>query len=836
MLAEDFKEILDNYEEESKKPLKDNEFASKMRDDFTNDLKEIISGIKSSFNEKFIVKFSPGKGSWASIPWAGIRSPESSNSFRDGFYIFFYFNFELEIVNLGLLQDIKPDIKSDKLLKRAIKLYNLIKNVPSTFLGPNEIESEDGWRDTGILFKSYKYNELNDKILENDLKNLISIYEELIPKYKEISNFETTNKEINGNKKVWLLAAGENAKYWDCFQEKNIINIGWKIGDLSKYGNDVKRIQKAIEKKYPKKKPNGEPVNQNLSSKALLDFYKNINIGDLIFIKKGIKTILGVGIVTSNYKFEKIHVREVKWLKCGEFNLSEKNISLPQKTLTRLNLDSYKPLAKIMNFPIEEYINNDINPNMDCPQEITIEYDYYTKENFLKEVVFKEGNYDNILKLLQHKKNIILEGPPGVGKTFIAKKLAYSMMGEKDKSRVEMIQFHQSYSYEDFIQGIRPTKDNFELQNGIFYKFCIRAAEDPENDYYFIIDEINRGNISKIFGELMMLIENDKRGKDFAIPLTYSDEEFFVPENIYFIGMMNTADRSLAMIDYALRRRFVFIPIEPVFDYDGDTNYNNFKNYLKNVKNVNNDLTNIIISKLIKLNETISNDEDLGDGFRIGHSYFCSDSEKDLKWYENIINYEIAPLLKEYWFDELKKAEEEIKNLLEGINFNIDNSSNNNVKNARAKTRGEIGDIKKFQHVFWRDFKEKLYLTNKILNLRIQSSGNWSAITLGNTLFEVESTCNIREDKVKCGIYIKNTNGNADEMLSLLEDKKKEIERQMGESLIWGDQRPNSKAKKISLYFNANLKNQEEREKALNWLVEHTIKFKEVFSEIIKSI
>ncbi len=225
-------------------------------------------------------------------------------------------------------------------------------------------------------------------------------------------------------------------------------------------------------------------------------------------------------------------------------------------------------------------------------------------------------------------------------------------MGEKDTSRVSMVQFHQNYSYEDFIQGYRPVENGFKLESGSFYKFCKAAEIDDERPYFFIIDEINRGNLSKIFGELMMLIECDKRGD--KLKLLYKDEWFTVPKNIRIIGMMNTADRSLAMIDYALRRRFAFFDVAPAFDSDG------FKQYLAE-KN-NNKLDKLIL--VIKtLNDTISSDESLGDGFRIGHSYFCTNKEITDRLLQSIVEYEIIPLIKEYWFDEPTKVRDWTANL-----------------------------------------------------------------------------------------------------------------------------------------------------------------------------
>jgi len=394
--------------------------------------------------------------------------------------------------------------------------------------------------------------------------------------------------------------------------------------------------------------------NERGNKRRIYKNFEDAKKGDKVIIYESTPTtaIIGMGHITKEHDGERIWIAKdedfiepveysyfstVKELKNMEF------LSNPQGSLFKLTKEEYEILMDI----IRE--QNPTRKMKTC--------DSYTKEDFLEEVFMEEKEYEDIVNLLKYKKNIILQGPPGVGKTFIAKRIAYSIMEEKDDTRIEMVQFHQSYSYEDFIMGYRPDEEGFKLKYGIFYKFCKKALNDSDKPYFFIIDEINRGNISKIFGELMMLIESDKRGPEYAIPLTYTESKFYIPENIYIIGTMNTADRSLAMLDYALRRRFCFVDIETAYDNL------NFKGYLEGKSG---ELSKIIIEKMKILNKAIENDISLGKGFCVGHSYFCIDkktiTEED---YKNIVKYEILPLLSEYWFDDYDKVLVWKKELLE---------------------------------------------------------------------------------------------------------------------------------------------------------------------------
>ena len=292
----------------------------------------------------------------------------------------------------------------------------------------------------------------------------------------------------------------------------------------------------------------------------------------------------------------------------------------------------------------------------------------YSIEDLVASGVFLgEAELTDILARLQSKKAMILQGPPGVGKSFIARKLAYALMKEMDNERLETVQFHQSYSYDDFVRGYRPVAGkagSFTLQNGVFYEFCQKAIKDPDREYVFIIDEINRGNLSQIFGELLMLIEADKRGPEFALPLTYRNEDephFFVPPNLFLIGLMNLADRSLAMVDYALRRRFVFVSLKPQFESEL------FRQWLS-ARSMKPELVELIMERLTGLNDEIKADPFLGENYQIGHSFFLPRGDNfaglTTEWYQGIVRTEIIPLLKEYWFDHPRKADEAEMKLL----------------------------------------------------------------------------------------------------------------------------------------------------------------------------
>lgn len=275
---------------------------------------------------------------------------------------------------------------------------------------------------------------------------------------------------------------------------------------------------------------------------------------------------------------------------------------------------------------------------------------------------------ERILHRLQAKKNLILQGPPGTGKTWLAKRLAFVLVGQKDNSKIKALQFHPNLSYEDFVRGWRPAGDGkLELIDGPFLQIAEAARKEPTENHVIVIEEINRGNPAQVLGELLTLLEADKRKPDEALELCYSKEDgerFFIPENLYVIGTMNIADRSLALVDLALRRRFAFVDLEPVF---GEP----WENWVHDKFNIDRKILSEIETRIRSLNDKISVDSDLGPQFRIGHSYVTPANGTDIEdahdWFRQVVETEIGPLLDEYWFDNLDKAKEAKEALLQGF-------------------------------------------------------------------------------------------------------------------------------------------------------------------------
>lgn len=556
---------------------------------------------------------------WTFASWVGDQTDSNRRQFRHALlYLLFPDEFE-PIVSLG---------HKKLIVKSFNQEHNGVLDIDS--LAPVDIDKEL-LALTLRLCKEYPNQEINyyhppfAQVWRQDKQS------SHIDQVLEEGSTEKWFSDRFGTADVWAIGAGEGGRLWEEFVEKNIVAIGFeKEGDLSEY-SDHRAIHEALIR-------NGRGANPANNSLCAWEFVHEIKIGDILVAKLGRKVILGWGKVVGEYQYdadrpEYRNLREVEWHPCSKPIHLERNIIT--KTLTRFT--SFKGWLKYA-FDLMENGNGNGIVN---PPDNEIEL------NDISDLFVDEQQFRRILASLALRKNLILQGPPGVGKTFMARRLAWCLQGYKDSSRIQLVQFHQSYSYEDFVQGYRPTEEGgFKLRNGVFYQFCKRAEQEPNKRFVFIIDEINRGNLSRIFGELLMLIESDKRGKGYEVVLANSQDEerFSVPENVYVLGLMNTADRSLAMVDYALRRRFAFETLNPAFES------RKFREYLLEA-DVERDLIDLIVERFSDLNSSIREDTDLGPGFQIGHSFFVPEESADEEWYATVIETQIAPLLHEYWFD-----------------------------------------------------------------------------------------------------------------------------------------------------------------------------------------
>ena len=455
----------------------------------------------------------------------------------------------------------------------------------------------------------------------------------------------------------WLYTPGEGAARWEEFRTAGIMALNWdRVGDLASFP-DKESLLDALYTHYGDW--GGRP---RRAADSVWDYIHAMKPGDIVYVRRSFNEIVGRGVVRSDYRYDEDRssfraVRDVEWTHVGSWPLEQRIGRLMLQRLTentkytpdQLNAligieDSHSPSSAD-----ERLGNNDLDEADE----------HYTSTDFLDEVFLSLEDLDQMLGLLRRKKNLILQGAPGTGKTFAAKRLAYALMGQTDDSRVEVVQFHQSTAYEDVVVGLRPTAEGgFAAAEGVFARFCRRAAADPGRDYVFIIDEINRANISKAFGELLMLIEAEHRGEALRLPV--SGELLSVPKRLHIIGMMNTADRGLALIDYALRRRFAFFEMRPALDHPG---------FLRHVEAVGSSRLEALVDVVRRLNQRIAEDEALGPGFQIGHSYLClpagnpenpGGTDADVT---SMVRYELEPLVREYWFDNPAAMDESIHEL-----------------------------------------------------------------------------------------------------------------------------------------------------------------------------
>jgi GTPase subunit of restriction endonuclease len=445
----------------------------------------------------------------------------------------------------------------------------------------------------------------------------------------------------------WRIGTTDDTKsYWNEMLKNGYVSIGWpKLGDICQFQdlNDAElraQIKNLLSENYP-----NTPQMIGKLAFQIIAFYKNIKPNDVVVAVEGYK-VLGIGKVIGEYEYKGEflfpHCLNVKWI----VGASEKLPKPAEGLMTAVN--QYKDVNNLIK--IEKNLGSSVAISMQDKEP-------------LKQLDNLSGMIANIDSMLKRKKQIIIYGPPGTGKTYWAEKACLELASRRtfkkqfedlnesekesllgnasNKGIVRLCCFHPSYGYEDFVEGIKPKVINnqtvFDLKDGIFKEICDEAKKYAEKNYYLIVDEINRGDISRIFGELITLIESGKRGKEMILPL--SGKQFSVPENVYIVGTMNTADRSIALLDLALRRRFAFYELMPDYNILSGTTIENLP-------------IGLWLSELNgRIVEYVGRD---ARNLQIGHAYFMEKGMpiKDFDKLRKVIQEDIIPLLEEYCYGE----------------------------------------------------------------------------------------------------------------------------------------------------------------------------------------
>ncbi len=563
------------------------------------------------------------------------------------------------------------EITADESLVELIEAGLQIKGVRIS-----KLTSAFYWVNPNYFLHSDTVNAVGGTALDINARNADS-YIRCLVRTGELSerSFPETNVEVFKSENpdwqppnVWIVRGGSSGQTVDYQLENGVAGIGFNLGDV-----DLSRLldDGVIRQAYSNRNLDASEGRVRAQTGSVTNFVRDIRICDYVLMPDGDGQRIHCGKVVS----DPYHVPNGLWE-------NRRDVEWADRVLSRSDLPSFPPRTRTVMQASdgikEEFLSWLENPirkmhGLDNGgSEIVGPYDVAA---MLREGVFlEEAEIHRMLRILQSKKNLILQGPPGVGKTFIARKLGYVLMGSRNEKRITSVQFHQSYSYEDFVGGFRPDIEGgqmvFTRQDGPFLGMCAEAQANPDVEYVMLIDEINRGNLSRVFGELLMLIEADKRKPEFAVKLQHrpeDDEGFFVPENVYIIGTMNLADRSLTGMNVAMRRRFGFVDLKPQF------NERVFTDWLSDETEMPPDMRAQINTRMAALNDAIADDASLGFNYAVGHSFFCppvdsrlrmNDEEEWEDWYKTVVEYEIRPLLREYWFDAPDKANEQADTLL----------------------------------------------------------------------------------------------------------------------------------------------------------------------------